>query len=164
VSLFEVLLITDHLGKRPGFKAKILPVATETATLLHGQLPDSKDWFRRQVPCVFLEGNMCSIYEVRPSTCRSHAVVTPPEDCYNHGDSGGDVGKIDVSKLTQAYYDEFNTIGQSMGVNNIYGPLPAILLLATYLQTNGVEAFLLKVKGTPYETELDSIKFWSYLT
>ncbi len=31
----------------------------------------------RQQPCVFLEGNLCRIYEHRPDSCRTYPVFTP---------------------------------------------------------------------------------------
>lgn len=34
-----------------------------------------------KVPCPFLVDNECSIYEVRPLTCRAHFVVDSVEDC-----------------------------------------------------------------------------------
>lgn len=38
-------------------------------------------WFYKQVPCVFLKDNLCSVYEKRPSACRYHMVISPPENC-----------------------------------------------------------------------------------
>ena len=51
--------ISAHLGMTPkAFKEKWLYKEKETG-----------DWMNRSQPCQFLEGNLCSIYEVRPVDC-----------------------------------------------------------------------------------------------
>lgn len=41
----------------------------------------NRDWFERDIPCVFLADGRCSIYRVRPHACASYFVVSPPENC-----------------------------------------------------------------------------------
>lgn len=49
-----------------------------------------RDVFRKKrIPCPFLINAQCSIYQVRPVVCRSHIVLTNPQECF---DNPGRVG------------------------------------------------------------------------
>ncbi len=39
------------------------------------------EYFRAGVPCPFLENESCSIYELRPLSCREYLVSSPAENC-----------------------------------------------------------------------------------
>jgi len=39
------------------------------------------DYLRLELPCPFLEDNLCSIHPIRPLVCREHLVTSPPENC-----------------------------------------------------------------------------------
>lgn len=55
----DLLRISAHVGMKPeAFKKKWLYKEEDTG-----------DWMNKSVPCQFLVGNMCSIYEVRPKDC-----------------------------------------------------------------------------------------------
>ena len=43
--------------------------------------PINQDYYVLRMPCPFLENEMCSIYEHRPSACRELLVTTPPDLC-----------------------------------------------------------------------------------
>lgn len=36
-----------------------------------------------RIPCIFLENNCCSIYNVRPVICRTYISLSPSEVCYD---------------------------------------------------------------------------------
>lgn len=38
-------------------------------------------YYALKIPCIFLENEVCSIYEHRPAGCRSHLVTSPAEWC-----------------------------------------------------------------------------------
>lgn len=40
-----------------------------------------REYQRQDIPCCFLDGGACSIYEVRPYVCANHLVTTPAEWC-----------------------------------------------------------------------------------
>ena len=42
-------------------------------------------YFRMQVPCPFLDGESCSIYEQRPLSCREYLVTSARERCEQFG-------------------------------------------------------------------------------
>lgn len=71
----DITRISKHVGMTPkAFKEKWLYKEEETG-----------DWMNKSQPCQFLDGNMCSIYEVRPVDCAEfpHHNKTP-FDLYNH--------------------------------------------------------------------------------
>jgi Fe-S-cluster containining protein len=43
--------------------------------------PINQAYYALRLPCVFLEQELCTIYDERPSGCRSHLASTPPEWC-----------------------------------------------------------------------------------
>ncbi|MDH5564936.1 MAG: YkgJ family cysteine cluster protein, partial [Nitrospirota bacterium] len=38
-------------------------------------------YYALRLPCIFLENEICSIYDHRPAACRSHLVSSPAELC-----------------------------------------------------------------------------------
>ena len=41
----------------------------------------NRAYYALRLPCIFLENEICSIYEHRPAGCRGHLVTSPPEWC-----------------------------------------------------------------------------------
>ena len=41
----------------------------------------NRAYYALRLPCIFLENEICSIYEHRPAGCRGHLVSSPPELC-----------------------------------------------------------------------------------
>jgi|GEM_PF-3545666 len=39
---------------------------------------------QRHMECPFLKNNICLIYPVRPTMCRTHAMTSEPEKCFTH--------------------------------------------------------------------------------
>jgi len=39
------------------------------------------EYFRKGIPCPFLEDESCSIHPIRPLACREYLVTSPPENC-----------------------------------------------------------------------------------
>lgn len=46
------------------------------------------EYFRENIACPFLENDMCSIHEHRPTACREHLVLSPPENCWSPNAEG----------------------------------------------------------------------------
>lgn len=57
----------------------------------------AKAWFRKGEPCPLLVGSLCSAYDIRPLSCASHYVVTPPCQC--GPPDGQDIGTINATPL-----------------------------------------------------------------
>lgn len=73
-SVEDISRISKHLGMKPKeFKDKWLYQEKETG-----------DWMNTSQPCQFLDGNMCSIYDVRPDDCAEFPHHNKqPFDLYN---------------------------------------------------------------------------------
>jgi Fe-S-cluster containining protein len=41
----------------------------------------NRDYYALRIPCPFLEGEVCMIYDERPAACRELLVTSPPEHC-----------------------------------------------------------------------------------
>lgn len=66
--------------------AGLLPILRDLAESPRQQTDKDLDLINRayyalRLPCIFLEDEMCSIYEHRPAGCRGHLVTSPPELC-----------------------------------------------------------------------------------
>ena len=58
-------------------------------------------FFRRQLPCAFLtKDKRCEIYAVRPTVCRYHMVVSPPQNC-EVGPEARPIALVDLRKIEQ---------------------------------------------------------------
>lgn len=68
----EAKLIIDHCEKNN------FPI---DKSYLKKQAARGRKEFSEISKCVFLENNLCSIYEVRPATCRKHFVKNDPALC-----------------------------------------------------------------------------------
>ncbi|MCP9455617.1 MAG: YkgJ family cysteine cluster protein [Nitrospira sp.] len=47
--------------------------------------PLNEAYYSLRIPCPFLEDNVCSVYEERPSACRELLVTSPPANCDDIG-------------------------------------------------------------------------------
>ena len=57
------------------------PSADKAAGLSRDFTQREDKYFAQGIPCPFLAGDSCEIYEVRPFVCASYAAVTPAEYC-----------------------------------------------------------------------------------
>lgn len=83
-------------------------------------------FFTRQLPCVFLtKDKRCGIYEVRPTVCRYHMVVSPPENCA-HGAAKPTFARVDLQSLeTTLAVEGAKAFGELTG-----GPIALVFVLA----------------------------------
>lgn len=85
-SLGEAVGTIIQLGDMwPKYKSRVLADVEK----LDEYKGDSVRWFKEGRGCAFLEGDHCSIYPYRPTTCRSHLVISDPERCSNSVEGGG---------------------------------------------------------------------------
>ncbi|MBI5896892.1 MAG: YkgJ family cysteine cluster protein [Desulfobacterales bacterium] len=49
--------------------------------VLRDTRPLSAHYLDMNIPCSFLAGDICSIYDVRPLSCSGHYAISPPADC-----------------------------------------------------------------------------------
>lgn len=60
---------------------KISLVGIRASGILDKDMPPVMEWLSMKMPCPFLEGGQCSVYDRRPIGCRSHMAVGPPDWC-----------------------------------------------------------------------------------
>jgi Fe-S-cluster containining protein len=71
----------DWPKRRPTLERELARQLAEFATINVLDECERADFFKRQLPCVFLQKDRCEIYPARPAVCRYHMVVSPPENC-----------------------------------------------------------------------------------
>lgn len=74
---FEAAGLLDPAAPR-GQRALQSPGGASHAARVHTL---ARRYFQEQVPCPFLENDLCSVYERRPMVCREHFVTSPAENC-----------------------------------------------------------------------------------
>ena len=86
VSILEALAILEELGDMWTFDG-VRCEALRYLGLLELSLENSTVWWEEQNGCMFLDSETldCTIYETRPLTCRTHVVISPPDDCSTFG-------------------------------------------------------------------------------
>jgi Fe-S-cluster containining protein len=81
VGVQESLLIADKVMSSPAWKHYLREL--RKAAKVMGLVGETQEtYFARRRPCVFLnKRGLCDVYDVRPSACRYHFVVSPPDHC-----------------------------------------------------------------------------------
>lgn len=88
----------DWNRRRPALERELTRHLQEFSTINVLDPRERTDFFGRQLPCAFLKDQRCEIYAVRPTVCRYHMVVSPPENCA-HGAADPTVARVDLRKI-----------------------------------------------------------------
>jgi Fe-S-cluster containining protein len=94
-----------------------------------------QSWFEREISCVFLQNDLCTVYSTRPSTCRVHAVMSSPELCSPPRKAC--LSKVDVVNWCSATEDLVDRVGRENQVTTQMAPLPVAVLWATTAMLRG---------------------------
>ncbi len=71
----------DRLS-REGLWGQLNDIAKASKPVLDEELdPINRSYYELRIPCPYLENELCSIYEARPSACRELLVTSPAELC-----------------------------------------------------------------------------------
>lgn len=131
ISFMEALPIARHIMRSgldsPAYRAKLRAIGEA----MEGSSRDG--WFDELHPCVFLEGGRCSIYALRPVSCRSYWVVTPPEDCQELG--GKKVAFIDNGEILTRAFQQSTAFHKTIGLKEneqrfLMGAMPRLVWIA----------------------------------
>lgn len=122
----EAAIIVEHLTSRrewPKEKAELLKrVRAQLAVFATVTMANRHTFFMRQLPCVFLVNDECSIYAVRPGVCRYHFVVSDPSHCAL-GAADPQVALIDLREAElRTEIDGAGALGRIVN-----GPIPVML-------------------------------------
>ena len=80
--LLNRLSDTTESLKREGLWDRLNDVAEASRSVPDEELdPINLSYYALRIPCPYLENELCSIYEARPSACRELLVTSPPELC-----------------------------------------------------------------------------------
>ena len=80
--LLNRLSDTKDRLKREGLWDRLSDVAEASTPVPDEELdPINRSYYSLRIPCPYLEDEMCSIYESRPSACRELLVTSPAELC-----------------------------------------------------------------------------------
>lgn len=96
-TLAEGALVAATLIERGTFDKYVpgLERAAKVALEAEKEPDESLHYLKSKIPCAFLENGECSIYDVRPSVCRTYFVVSDPKMC-SPDRPGAEVGVIDA--------------------------------------------------------------------
>lgn len=91
---------------------------------LRGQFQENaKHYSEQNIPCPFLDKQLCSIYEVRPYTCAAYIATSPPEWCSPENPNEPEIRKVfpvEIMSDLSFYY------------RNLASPLISIMPIAVY--------------------------------
>jgi Fe-S-cluster containining protein len=129
----EMVLVVEYLTgrsdwpqKRPVLERELTRQLAAFAGVDILDKRSREDFFTRQLPCAFLtKDKRCGIYEVRPTVCRYHMVVSSPDNCAL-GAGDPTVARVDLQTIETAIAVEAATAyGDLTG-----GPIALAFVLA----------------------------------
>jgi Fe-S-cluster containining protein len=99
------------------------------------------EYFKSKTPCAFLDttSNLCSVYEVRPTACRYHWVISDPDLC--SPDKTSQVQKLDTLTTDVRALQEALKSSKQAKLPLFIAPLPVMMLWAFKLLVEGRSAF-----------------------
>lgn len=97
------------------------------------------NYFNKGLPCVFLgEGNLCRVYAERPSACRYHYVVSPPENCSHHAPPSTNTAVLQTQTLEEHVWRLSFRFNEQIGIPGpVCGPIPLIVLYSMEVMARG---------------------------
>jgi Fe-S-cluster containining protein len=155
-SVSEAMYIAQKLGIdqiRP-----LVPELVKDSKALADPSMTLTRWTNRWVPCHLLKNNLCSAYEARPFSCRSHVSFSAPEDC---NDPNGQTLMLEAAHELCAQFTH-HMERQNMPV--AMAPLQYQLLLMVYLEDHpNTEAEWERLKDTAALDLNKSLIAWHHL-
>lgn len=106
VQFAEAVTIADYLKKNGRSNTDLRKQLHETG--LRMEADTRAGWFSKAVPCVFLDNKRCSIYEVRPVSCRTYYVVGSPENCQPPESKG--IAQIDMRSMIMGEVEQLTAV------------------------------------------------------
>jgi Fe-S-cluster containining protein len=143
ISFPEAVAIAEYIVKHDGLR-RTIPQITQKLTIqlkdvdLSGDSKKARQsYFEKQHACVFLNSatSLCTIYPVRPMTCRSHYVVSDPKSCQVQ--ETGDVASLDLRDMELYVASEASHVSKQCGVDFLMGPFQVMVMWAIKLLVDG---------------------------
>ena len=86
---------------------------------LTSQISDQNDYNKLQLPCIFLNNNLCGIYEIRPFICREFHSVNLESCEDNYVKFKENSGAIQSINIKNSYYRILNSYGKIYRESNL---------------------------------------------
>lgn len=80
ITIADAINIAEYISQWADWQLWI-PKLTTVAKKMTAPGITNKEWCKLNIPCIFLENNLCKIYPVRPAECRYHFVTSDPKLC-----------------------------------------------------------------------------------
>lgn len=165
IAPYEAIPMVEYFVNRYGFAAfqALKPRIFEQSKRLLEDDCGVDSWWEERRTCVFLDADKtCSVYPVRPSSCRTLVVVTPAEQC---GTRGGNqlTCAVDTSDAQSMWVDASAELQQEFESTPGIVPLPIGVMWAYMQLTDGPDALRADLKGTPFGDDLTATAFWAKL-
>ncbi len=159
--LAEAVTIAVHLFQRPDWQTFIPALIAKLEAQLDEYHParlTAAAHFEKQLPCVFLgEDNLCQIYSVRPTVCRTHYAVSPPANC-SHGAADSTVRSIDLRRLrVLAFEVEAHVQGKG---RELAAPLPVMMFGVLMMLANEARTLAEYLEGLAGKPSLLNLGTW----
>jgi len=121
ITLPEGLLLADLVLARDDWREVLVRMAQAAKAVSQ---TTRVEYFHQQRPCVFLDGNECSVYADRPAACRYHYAASPSEQC-----SPGYEGPMQALNLIELEGEVWNFATHTLGDEGLTtAPIPMLVL------------------------------------
>lgn len=162
-SLVECLPIVTHMLTSPlrSRYQRMIPTMQLHTRMLQSEGMNSEKWFLMKNPCPLLNKGECTVYEHRPSACRTMISVDDPAMC--HPDNGlNSVQQMDTRKLHKLAVLQHRKIAKELHLSHEFmAPLPVALLWTISLLTKGPDEFRRELTKTEFANRNSNIKHWA---
>ena len=134
ITIPEGLLLAKAMLERDDWEARALRMREACEPLL-GTIT-RKAYFRRRIPCAFLDDGRCSVYAERPAACRFHYIVSPAADCYPESGEKG-TRALNMIRFEKHVWDlNAETMGRAAAAG---APIQLTVLWCMWLLAQGTE-------------------------
>lgn len=161
VHLLEAVDLVHAYATRHGMDglAALVPILmSEVRELAHPDM-DTVAWKKGNYPCVLLEDSLCSVYEKRPSRCRSWVSFDDPVKC----EAPGPILTLDKSWVAEATHEPYSEVALENGFPDSVGPIQYQMLLAILMGGMGPVQYARRVRGTILSDSMLSGIPWVHL-
>jgi Fe-S-cluster containining protein len=130
VSIAEAIIIYQDLkesGRWSSIRSKceeLLPVISSS---------NQVSWFKMNIPCIFLQNNLCTVYKIRPASCFTHFSKSHPSLCGPWSQSEGEFKPIDYLDLHAEMLNKISDVSPGNNYLIHSAPFPVSLLMAERL-------------------------------
>ncbi len=104
-----------------------------------------QSWFESELHCVFLQNDLCTLYDTRPSTCRVHSVMSPSALCSPPRNEV--LSKVDIVGWVDATKDVTLRVSRECHITSQIAPLPVAVMWATIAMKGGVDYLSRELSG-----------------